>query len=663
MKKFIYILIFIFSGVNLSAQIITDPATFTACDQDGDGFVTIPFSELQNYALDVLEQFNQSPEVYVTKAHNGIAKITNLYNNPQVVNVCGDTDGNGGYYDIAINDDQEIYVVRQYGMLQKVNTQNCTYQDIGQIHPNGQSVLALSFDHLGHLYEGGWTTEVFRADAQNLEEFHLWHDFGSGRAAGDFVQIGNFLYVAWTVNGQDYLYKVTLGANNVYVSHENLGEIDNGTFGLAVEYGILYGNTPDYLYQIDLETMETTVIKERPNQNNSSSEWWGAAGLHEALNIEITYHNELNQAIAGTNDLSDPYTNDTPFSDTVYIRVFEATNNNLYIIPVNVELTAPPSANDDEQTECRDEDTGLATFQLNDSENDINPNAGIDFSYYASLEDLENDENPLPLSYSIPDSQTVYVKVDGGAQGDCYGIAELQLTIPSAEEVDYDHNVSFCLGTETVLSVPDEFTSYEWSGLQNEDLNQDTTGNFVTISHPGNYSVKVTDTNGCTYTLPFEAVLGGSPEITDVQINGNAITVIVDPSGQYEYSLNGIFWQSSPTFQNIEVADYDIYVRDFAGCMSETYKFSYFQIPNFISPNNDGYNDVWKVRGIDKYPGAEFQIFDCYGKIFAVRKADADGVIWDGKYLGNPVPSGTYWYILTIPGEDEKQSGSITVRN
>src|SRR5690606_33160134 len=481
-----------------------------------------------------------------------IAKITNLYNNPQVVNVCGDTDGNGGYYDIAINDDQEIYVVRQYGNLQKVDIQNCTYQDIGQIHPNGQSVLALSFDHLEHLYEGGWTTEVFRADAQNLEEFHLWHDFGSGRAAGDFVQIGNFLYVAWTVNGQDYLYKVTLGANNAYVSHENLGEIDNGTFGLAVEYGILYGNTPDYLYQIDLETMETTVIKERPNQNNSSSEWWGAAGLHEALNIEITYHNELNQAIAGTNDLSDPYTNDTPFSDTVYIRVFEATNNDLYIIPVNIELTAPPSANDDEQTECRDEDTGLATFQLNDSENDINPNAGLDFSYYASLEDLENDENPLPLSYSISDSQTVYVKVDGGAQGDCYGIAELDLTVPSAEEVDYDQNVSFCLGTETVLSVPDEFTGYEWSGLQNEDLNQDTTGYFVTISHPGNYSVKVTDTNGCTYTLPFEAVLGGSPEIADVQISGNSITVIVDPSGQYEYSLNGIFWQSSPTFQNIE---------------------------------------------------------------------------------------------------------------
>src|SRR5690606_26966118 len=221
----------------------------------------------------------------------------------------------------------------------------------------------------------------------------------------------------------------------------------------------------------------------------------------------------------------------------------------------------------------------------------------------------------------------------------CYGIAELQLTIPSAEEVDYDHNVSFCLGTETVLSVPDEFTSYEWSGLQNEDLNQDTTGNFVTISHPGNYSVKVTDTNGCTYTLPFEAVLGGSPEITDVQINGNAITAIVDPSGQYEYSLNGIFWQNSPTFQNIAVAAYDIYVRDVPGCLSYPSKLSHLQTSIFSSPHNDGSHDVWKVRGLDKYPGAAVQLLIRYRHIFTVRKGNPAGVICGGIYLGKPVPT------------------------
>ena len=664
MKKTFFILFSLFAfGIN-RAQTVTPPQNYEACDEDGDGFVTIPFSVLQNYALDILQQFNESPEIYVTKAQNGIAKITNLYNNPQVVNVCGDTDGEGGYYDIAVNDQQEIYVVRRYGLLQKVNIQNCTFQNIGQIHPNGQSVLALSFDHLGHLYEGGWTSQVFRADMQNLQEFHLWHDFGTGRAAGDFVQIGNYLYVAWTMpNGHDYLYKVTLGANNEYVSHENLGVIDTGTYGLAAEYGNLYGNTPDYLYQIDLETMETTIIRQRPNQNNSSSEWWGAAGFHEALNIEITYHDDLNDAMSGASPLSDPYTNTTPFNDVVYIRVHEATENETYIIPVNIILTVAPEANDTSRQNCKDELTGLATFQLDETENDINPNAGLNFTFFASLNDLENDENPLPLSYSIPESTTVYVKVDSGNDDECYGIAELELIVPSAENVDYEPDVSFCYGTEAVLSVPDEFESYQWNGLQGADMSQPQNTNEVVITHPGIYSVSVTDATGCSFSLPFEAVLGGAPEITDVEINGSSITVHVSPSGIYEYSLNGILWQGSPIFHNIQVADYDIYVRDFTGCTSDKYEFSYFMIPNFISPNNDGYNDVWRIPGIDRYPGAGFRIFDRYGKLFAERTADANGIVWDGKYLGNPVPSGTYWYILTIPGQEEKITGSILVKN
>ncbi len=662
MKKFlIFIFNLIFLFPILGQVTITDTQFYSVCDTDGDQIVTIPFSELQNFSLDVLSEFNESPEIFVTKAHNGISKITNLYNNPQVVNVCGDTDGNGGYYDIAINNQQEVYVARQNGILQKVNLENCEYQTIGQIHPNGQTVLALSFDHLNHLYEGGWTSEVYRADAQNLEEFHLWHDFGNGRAAGDFVQIGNFLYVAWTQpNGNDYLYKVTLGTNNQYVSHENLGIIDSETYGLAAEYGKLYGNTPDYLYEIDLETMQTSVIRQRPNQNNSSSEWWGAAGSHEALNLEISYHREQSDAVNGLFALSDPFISDAFPEDWVYVRVHEATENKTYIIPVKIIISNAPESNELTKQECLDFDSGLATFQLNEYQAEINPDLSLSFSFYENLTDLENGQNPLPLSYSTSESKTIFVKLDDGDE-DCYGETPLHLIVPELS-LNYENQVAFCLGTNVVLSVPDEFISYAWNGLQGEDANQPLNTNEVTVSQPGNYSVTVLDESGCSYELPFEAVLGGAPEITNVEINGNSVTVQVSPSGNYEYSLDGVFWQSSPTFLNIPVNDYDIFVRDLVGCYSEPYKFTYFLIPNFISPNGDGKNDVWKIRGIEQYPDAEFQIFDRYGKLFANRKASSGGIVWDGKYLGNPVPSGTYWYIITL-SEENKMTGSITVRN
>src|SRR5690606_28061374 len=98
----------------------------------------------------------------------------------------------------------------------------------------------------------------------------------------------------------------------------------------------------------------------------------------------------------------------------------------------------------------------------------------------------------LPLNYSTENSKTIYVKVYKSAQN-CYGIAELELIVPSADNVIYDENVTFCLGTNAVLSVPDEFNSYLWNGLKEDDLYQPTDSNEVTISHPGNYSVKVTD--------------------------------------------------------------------------------------------------------------------------------------------------------------------------
>lgn len=657
MKKVLFIILQLVVFKFIQAQTLP-PVDYWVCDENGDGFVSIPFSEFQSYALDVLEGFNHQPEIYVTQSSDGIAKITNLYNNPQAVFVCG-SEGGSGYYDIAINDQKEVFVVRGSGFLQKVDTQTCEHTNIGQIHLNGQTVLALSFDKSNNLYEGGWTSQVFRAEATDLTQFNLWHDFGSGRAAGDFVQIGDFLYVAWTMPNGDFLYKVTLDADNQYVSHENLGRIESGTFGLASEYGRLYGNTPDYLYEIDLETMETQIIL---NRNGFGSDWWGAAGLHEALNMQITYHDNLTDAQSGSDDLSSPYTNIIAFDGgTLYIRIHESTNNETYIIPINILIDLVPSANDTELRECLDELSGLAVFDLSSTENEINPTAG-NFTFYSSMEDLNNNQNPLPILYEISETKTIYSKVKNTGASACQNIAEIKLIVPSADEVDYEPIVVFCLGTEAVLSVPNDFVSYQWNGLHEDDAYQNLNSNEVVITHPGNYYLTVTDSTNCTFDIPFEAILDGMPEVTDVVINGNSITVKVSPFGNYEYSLDGIFWQSSSTFQNVQVADYEIYVRDNTGCRNEGYDFIFFQVPNFISPNGDGKNDVWKIRGIEQYPDAKIQIFDRYGKLFADRKVNSQGFVWNGTYLGNPVPSGTYWYIITLTSEN-KITGFLTVQN
>src|SRR5690606_38850985 len=57
-------------------------------------------------------------------------------------------------------------------------------------------------------------------------------------------------------------------------------------------------------------------------------------------------------------------------------------------------------------------------------------------------------------------------------------------------------------------------------------------------------------------------------------------------------------------------------------------------IPNVITPNNDGLNDVWYVEGIENYPQASVQIFNRYNKLL-YQGQGPENCNWNGTYLGN----------------------------
>ncbi|SMC46954.1 T9SS type B sorting domain-containing protein, partial [Moheibacter sediminis] len=67
------------------------------------------------------------------------------------------------------------------------------------------------------------------------------------------------------------------------------------------------------------------------------------------------------------------------------------------------------------------------------------------------------------------------------------------------------------------------------------------------------------------------------------------------------------------------------------------------------------------LRGLEVYPNTRLQIFDRYGKIFVDRMIESS-FSWDGKYNNQPLPSGSYWYILILES-GEKLSGSVNIRN
>lgn len=82
-------------------------------------------------------------------------------------------------------------------------------------------------------------------------------------------------------------------------------------------------------------------------------------------------------------------------------------------------------------------------------------------------------------------------------------------------------------------------------------------------------------------------------------------------------------------------------------------------IPNAISPNGDGNNDVWKLNFIDLVnPNAEIIILNRWGQTLYHSYGYTDP--FDGTYKGEALPEGTYFYIIKI-SDDEIYEGSLLI--
>jgi gliding motility-associated-like protein len=97
--------------------------------------------------------------------------------------------------------------------------------------------------------------------------------------------------------------------------------------------------------------------------------------------------------------------------------------------------------------------------------------------------------------------------------------------------------------------------------------------------------------------------------------------------------------------------------------------------PDAFSPNGDGINDKFVILGLEKYKTVKIEIYNRWGNIVyqANNYGEGEGKsgfwdgtagAWDGKATtglrigSGPVPSGTYYYILTLNG-NEKISKSV----
>ncbi len=126
----------------------------------------------------------------------------------------------------------------------------------------------------------------------------------------------------------------------------------------------------------------------------------------------------------------------------------------------------------------------------------------------------------------------------------------------------------------------------------------------------------------------------------------------------------------NPTFAGMDTTTYTLHVSDTYGCVDSdqvtinVYIPDAVELPNIITPDGDGFNDVWKLNPKLNLDGSHLIIFNRWGE--TVYETENYANDWGGTYksTGKKVPDGTYYYVLKIPTENNAiYRGAINVLN
>ncbi len=245
-----------------------------------------------------------------------------------------------------------------------------------------------------------------------------------------------------------------------------------------------------------------------------------------------------------------------------------------------------------------------------------------------------------------------------------------------------DQNI--CVGQSAQLGLtnldPEDNLTYVWT--PNLDPLPDQT---VTPVATTTYSVLVTNQFGCKDTADFTVNVitidvtaevmgkdtvcpGQSTELlATVTSNSNNITYNWTPSGSLTNPNT-----ANPTAEPMETTVYtveaiaeglcpdtaDVTVYFMSGECAPPYIF----VPKAFTPNNDGNNDFFIVRGLD-IAEVYFVVWDRWGeKVYETSDPEAQG--WDGRFNGKELTPDSYaWYLQVTCGNGEvyKEKGDVSL--
>ena len=397
-------------------------------------------------------------------------------------------------------------------------------------------------------------------------------------------------------------------------------------------------------------------------------------GLPTALNPEANLEYSYTWTPAeGLDDPNSPNPLANPTQTTTYTVLVEDTNT-LCAIEATVTAIVPPPLTLEIPGDTAICEPSFLLFANSPEAVSYAWSENSDFSTIFS-EDPEVFVNP-------EQSVTYYVRVT-----DDFGcVKEETLTVDSNPVlVDLQGDATVCLGDTAEIIVVNQVggeLEYSWSPEENIISGQGTSNIIVNPNINTEYAVNINNAFGCSLDTSIQIAIFNF--IPPLEIVADPDTLRGDGFSQLAATLDDNYtyiWEPSPSLSATDIANptanptetttYFLRIIDQSGCTNEANititvfnpecEEPFIFIPKGFTPNDDGKNDVFFVRG-NNIDEMDLIIYNRWGE--EVFRSQSPDIGWDGRYKGrmsDPDVFGYYVELRCFNGQTFTKKGNVTL--
>ena len=298
----------------------------------------------------------------------------------------------------------------------------------------------------------------------------------------------------------------------------------------------------------------------------------------------------------------------------------------------------------------------------------LNANGGLNYTWTpaAGLSD-PSSANPS----ATPLTTTRYI-VEGRDAIGCASVDSVNVTVVPVGIIAASADTITCLGTPVQLNA-NGASNYKWTpatGLSDAgSANPIATPAFTTL-----YIVSDDLGSVCTVKDSVLVTVNPLPQLltSDDVLTCNGLPVQISASGGVRYNWSPATGLSDPDIPNpfanpLVTTVYKVEAVGANNCIAtEEVKVivsagNKIYVPNAFTPNGDGLNDCFGIKGAEGATLFELAVYNRFGERIFFTKDPLQ--CWDGKYKSNRQPIGTYaWYLrMQSPCGDVDQKGTISI--